>query len=129
MIGERTAENIKTQIGAAYEGARRETLSVRGRDVVSGLPKTVNVTTDEAVEALKDSIGKIIICVKEVLEKTPPELAADIMDRGIILTGGGAMLYGLAELIRKETDIPTSVADDPLSCVAIGTGKALEGIK
>ena len=129
MIGERTAENIKTQIGAAFEGARRETLSVRGRDVVSGLPKTVTVTTDEAVEALKDSIDRIILCVREVLEETPPELAADIMDRGIILTGGGAMLYGLAELIRKETDIPTSVADDPLSCVAIGTGKALEGIK
>ncbi|MBQ6976285.1 MAG: rod shape-determining protein MreB [Selenomonadaceae bacterium] len=129
MIGERTAENIKTQIGAAFEGARRETLSVRGRDVVSGLPKTVTVTTDEAVEALKDSIDRIILCVREVLEETPPELAADIMDRGIILTGGGAMLYGLAELIRKETDIPTSVADDPLSCVAIGTGKALEGIR
>ena len=129
MIGDRTAENIKTQIGAAFEGARRETLSVRGRDVVSGLPKTVTVTTDEAVEALKDSIDRIILCVREVLEETPPELAADIMDRGIILTGGGAMLYGLAELIRKETDIPTSVADDPLSCVAIGTGKALEGIR
>lgn len=129
MIGERTAENIKTQIGAAYPDSRHETLSVRGRDVVTGLPKTVTVTTEEVVEALKDSIGKIVASVREVLEVTPPELAADIMDRGIILTGGGAMLHGLAELIRQKTDITTSVADDPLSCVAIGTGKALEGSK
>ena len=129
MIGERTAENIKTEIGAAYEGARNLTMSVRGRDVIEGLPKTVEVTTNDVVEALSDSVDKIIVCVRKVLEGTPPELAADIMDRGIILTGGGAMLYGLAELIRKETDIPTSVADDPLSCVAIGTGKALEGSK
>ena len=129
MIGERTAESIKIEIGAAYEGARKETMNVRGRDVVSGLPKNVTVTTADIVEALSDSIGKIVECVKKVLEGTPPELAADIMDRGIILTGGGAMLYGLAELIRRETDIPTSVADDPLSCVAIGTGRALESVK
>ena len=129
MIGERTAENIKTEIGAAYQEARNLNMSVRGRDVVTGLPKTVDVHTEDVVEALRDSVEKIVDSVKKVLEKTPPELAADIMDRGIILTGGGAMLYGLAELIRKETDIPTSVADDPLSCVAIGTGKALEGSK
>lgn len=129
MIGERTAENIKTEIGAAYPDARREKMSVRGRDVVTGLPKTVEVTTDEIVEALSDSIGKIISSVRKVLEGTPPELAADIIDRGIVLTGGGAMLYGLAELIRKETNIPATVADDPLSCVALGTGKALEGSK
>lgn len=129
MIGERTAENIKTEIGAAYQEARNLKISVRGRDVVTGLPKTVEVTTEDVVDALRDSVEKIVESVKKVLEKTPPELAADIMDRGIILTGGGAMLYGLAELIRKETDIPTSVADDPLSCVAIGTGKALESSK
>ena len=90
------------------------------------MPKNIQVTTDEVAEALNDSVTKIVLCVKKVLEGTPPELAADIMDRGIVLTGGGAMLYGLDELIRKETDIPTSVADDPLSCVALGTGKALE---
>ena len=129
MIGERTAENIKTEIGAAYQEARNLKMDVRGRDVVTGLPKTIEVVTDDVVEALRDSVDKIVDSVKKVLEKTPPELATDIMDRGIILTGGGAMLYGLAELIRKETDIPTSVADDPLSCVALGTGKALEASK
>lgn len=126
MIGERTSENIKTTIGAAYPGARNLTMDVRGRDVISGLPKNIKVSTDEVAAALKDSVDRIITCVKGVLEGTPPELAADIMDRGIVLTGGGAMLYGLDSLIRQETDIPTSVADDPLSCVAVGTGKALE---
>ena len=126
MIGERTAENIKTSIGAAYTGARNLTMDVRGRDVITGLPKNIKVSTDEVAIALKDSVDRVVTCVKRVLEGTPPELAADIMDRGIVLTGGGAMLYGLDALIRKETDIPTSVADDPLSCVAIGTGKALE---
>lgn len=126
LVGERTAENIKVTIGAAFAGARKERLDIRGRDAITGMPKTVDVTTDEIVEALSESVGKIIYSVKKVLEETPPELAADIMDRGIILTGGGAMLYGLAELIRRETDIPTSVADDPLSCVALGTGRALE---
>ena len=126
MVGERTAENIKTTIGAAFIGARKERLDIRGRDSVSGMPKTIDITTDEVVEALSESVEEIVKSVKDVLEETPPELAADIMDRGIILTGGGAMLYGLAELIRRETDIPTSVADDPLSCVAIGTGRALE---
>ena len=126
MIGERTSENIKTTIGAAYPGARNLTMDVRGRDVISGLPKNIKVSTDEVAAALKDSVDRVVTCVKGVLEGTPPELAADIMDRGIVLTGGGAMLYGLDQLIRQETDIPTSVADDPLSCVAIGTGKALE---
>lgn len=126
MIGERTSENIKTTIGAAYPGARNLTMDVRGRDVISGLPKNIKVSTDEVAAALHDSVERIVVCVKRVLEGTPPELAADIMDRGIVLTGGGAMLYGLDQLIRKETDIPTSVADDPLSCVALGTGRALE---
>lgn len=129
IIGERTAENIKTEIGAAFEGARNLKMEVRGRDGVTGLPKTIEVTTEDTVIALQDSVDKIVEKVRKVLENTPPELASDIIDRGIILTGGGAMLYGLAELIRKETDIPTSVADDPLSCVAIGTGRALEGFK
>ena len=129
MIGERTSENIKTEIGAAFEGARNLKMEVRGRDGISGLPKTIEVTTEDSVIALQDSVDKIVEKVRKVLEATPPELASDIIDRGIILTGGGAMLYGLAELIRKETDIPTSVADDPLSCVALGTGRALEGLK
>lgn len=126
MIGERTAESIKIKVGAAYPGARRESMSVRGRDVISGLPKTIDVESDEIAKALHDSVESIVTCVKNVLEKTPPELAADIMDHGIVLTGGGSMLYGLADLIRKETNIPAMLADDPLSCVAIGTGKALE---
>ena len=126
MIGERTSENVKTTVGAAYAGARNLTMDVRGRDVITGLPKNIKVSTDEVATALKDSVDRIVDCVKKVLEGTPPELASDIMDRGIVLTGGGAMLYGLDALIRKETDIPTSVADDPLSCVALGTGRALE---
>ena len=126
IIGERTAENIKVQVGAAYPSARNEKISVRGRDVVSGLPKNVTVSSDEIAVALHDSVESIITCVKNVLERTPPELAADIMDHGIILTGGGAMLYGLADLIRTETNIPAMLADDALSCVAIGTGKAIE---
>ena len=126
MIGERTAENIKIEVGAAYPGARNKSISVRGRDVVSGLPKNINVSSDEIAGALHDSVDNIVTCVKNVLEKTPPELASDIMDHGIILTGGGAMLYGLADLIRTETNIPAMLADDPLSCVALGTGKAIE---
>ena len=126
MIGERTSENIKTTVGAAYRGARNLTMDVRGRDIVSGLPKNISVETDEIADALHDSVYRIVDCVKGVLESTPPELAADIMDHGIVLTGGGSMLYGLDELIRQETNIPTALADDPLSCVAIGTGKALE---
>ena len=126
MIGERTAENIKIEIGAAYPSARNKTMQVRGRDVVSGLPKNITVGSDEIANALHDSIDSIVTCVKNVLERTPPELSSDIMDHGIILTGGGAMLYGLADLIRSETNIPTMLADDPLSCVAIGTGKAIE---
>ena len=126
MIGERTAENVKVTIGCAYRGARSVTMDVRGRDILSGLPKNIQVESGEIAEALKDSVDRIVTCVKKVLEDTPPELAADIMDHGIVLTGGGAMLYGLDELIRAETNIPTALADDPLSCVALGTGKALE---
>ena len=129
MIGERTSEKIKVEVGAAYPGARNQTVSVRGRDILSGLPKVITVGSDEIASALHDSLENIVVCVKSVLERTPPELAADIMDHGIVLTGGGSMLYGLADLIRRETNIPTMLADDPLSCVAIGTGKALESMK
>ena len=129
MIGERTSEKIKIEIGAAYTGARNKSMNVSGRDIVSGLPKVITVASDEIAAALHDSVESIAICVKSVLERTPPELAADIMDHGIVLTGGGSMLYGLADLIRKETNIPTLLADDPLNCVALGTGKAIESGK
>ena len=126
MIGERTAENIKITVGAAYVGARNVEMEIRGRDMVTGMPKNVVVETDEVAKCVRESVGKIVECIRRVLDVTPPELSADIFDRGIILTGGGALLYGLDELIRRETGIPTAIADDPLSCVAIGTGKALE---
>ena len=126
MIGERTAENIKMTIGAAYSGARKLEMEIRGRDIVTGMPKNITVETEEIVKAVTESVSKIVGCIRKVLDVTPPELSADIFDRGIILTGGGALLYGLDELIRRETGIPTAIADDPLSCVAIGTGKALE---
>ena len=125
MIGERTAEDIKVSIGAAFQGARNGKMEVKGRDMLSGLPKLVEVTTDQVAEALREPV---VECVKKVLEECPPELAADIMDRGIVLTGGGAMLYGLDDLIHRETRIPVGLADDALSCVALGTGKALDNI-
>ena len=128
MIGERTAENIKMEVGAAFPEARHSKMNIRGRDLLTGLPKNIEVTTEQVSKALEPSVVQIVDCVKEVLEKCPPELASDIMDHGIILTGGGAMLYGLDELIRKETQISTSLAEDPLSCVALGTGRALENI-
>lgn len=126
MIGERTAENIKMEVGAAFADARNEVMDIRGRDLLSGLPKTVQINTTQAHEAVCQSVTSIVDCVKKVLEDTPPELAADIMDRGIVLTGGGAMLYGLDELIRRETQIPAALATDALSCVALGCGKALD---
>ncbi|WP_196603485.1 rod shape-determining protein [Pectinatus haikarae] len=128
MIGERTSENIKMDVGTAIKGARNVKMEFRGRDLLSGLPKTIELTSDEIAEALKSSVDSIVRCVKKTLEDTPPELAADIMDHGIIMTGGGSMLHGLDQLIQKETAIPTYLADDPLSCVAIGTGKALEWV-
>ena len=117
MIGERTAENIKMEVGAAFPEARHSKMNIRGRDLLTGLPKNIEVTTEQISKALTPSVVQIVDCVKEVLEKCPPELASDIMDHGIILTGGGAMLYGLDELIRKETQISTSLAEDPLTCV------------
>ena len=126
MIGERTAENIKMNVGAAFAEARNEVMDIRGRDLLSGLPKTVQIKTAQANEAVYASVNAIVDCVKKVLEDTPPELSADIMDRGIVLTGGGAMLYGLDELIRRETQIPTALATDAMSCVALGCGKALD---
>ena len=128
LIGERTAEDIKIQIGTAYKRAEDTTMDVRGRNLVTGLPKTITVTSEETMEALHDSTSQIVEAVHSVLEKTPPELAADIADRGIVLTGGGALLHGLEELIEEKTSINTMTAEDPLTAVAIGTGKYVEFI-
>ncbi len=126
LIGERTAENIKICIGSAYPYENEETVEVKGRNLVDGFPKNIFLTPKEIREALADSILVILDAVRVTLERTPPELAADIIDRGITLTGGGALLKGLAELISIETGMPVHVAEDPLDCVALGTGKILE---
>jgi rod shape-determining protein MreB len=128
MIGERTSEMLKTEIGSAIPMEKAETMEIRGRDLVSGLPKTITVTSDEIAEALSDPVGSIVYAVKVTLERCPPELAADIMDRGIVLTGGGGLLRNLDKLLARETGMPVLVADNPLDCVAIGTGRALENI-
>ncbi len=128
MIGERTAEELKVTIGTALALGRNESMEIRGRDLVSGLPKTLRITSAETFDALHESVSLIIQRVKTVLEITPPELSSDIMDRGIVMTGGGSMLYGLDRLIQQETGIPTYLAEDPLSCVALGTGKALDSL-
>jgi rod shape-determining protein MreB len=122
MIGERTAEEIKIRIGSAYRLDQEIVMEIRGRDLINGLPKTVKITSEEVRESLSEPLQSIVEAVKAVLEKTPPELAADIIDRGIILTGGGALLRGLDTLLGEVTGIPVIIADDPLSCVAIGTG-------
>ena len=126
LIGERTAEDIKIKVGCAYPRAEVLTMDVRGRNLVTGLPKTVTVTSEETEEALRETTSQIVEAVHSVLEKTPPELASDISDRGIVLTGGGSMLQGLDELIEAKTGITTMVADDPMTAVAIGTGKFVE---
>lgn len=126
LIGERTAEDIKIRIGSAYPRPEVEEMDVRGRNLVTGLPKTITVTSQETEEALKDTTLQIVEAVHSVLEKTPPELAADIADRGIVLTGGGSLLYGLEELIESKTGITTMTAEEPMTAVAIGTGKYVE---
>ena len=125
-IGERTAEEIKIGIGSAIPVESELAMEVRGRDQVSGLPKSVIMTTNEVTNALQDSLSAIIGAARAVLTKTPPEMASDVVDRGIILTGGGALLRGLDELIAEQTNVPCQVADNPLDCVAIGAGAALE---
>lgn len=125
LIGEQTAEELKINIGTAHPGARRETMAIRGRDLVTGLPKTVEVTSAETLEAMREPIEAVIGAIKEVLERTPPELAADIVDKGIVMTGGGSLLHGLDLLIQEETGLPVQVAEDPISSVALGTGRAL----
>ncbi|MDA1477447.1 rod shape-determining protein [Bacillus changyiensis] len=128
MIGDRTAEAVKLEIGSAEVTEEPETMEIRGRDLLTGLPKTIEITAKEITGALHDTVFAIVEAVKNTLEKTPPELAADIMDRGIVLTGGGALLRSLDKVISEETKMPVIVAEDPLDCVAIGTGKALEQI-
>jgi rod shape-determining protein MreB len=124
-IGERTAEEIKFRLGSAFQTQENDKLDVRGLNLVNGLPRTVTISRGEVREAIKEPVQHIIDAIRRTLEKTPPELAADIYNRGIVLTGGGALLQGLDELISNETEVPVFVADDPLSCVAIGTGKML----
>jgi len=128
MIGERTAEEIKMAIGAAYPKKKEEKLEVRGRDLITGLPKNLSVSSVEITEALKEPVNSIVDAIKLTLEKTPPELASDIMDRGIMLTGGGALLSGLDMLIKEETGMPVYIAENPLDCVVKGAGKVLEEI-
>ena len=126
LIGERTAEDIKIKIGTTYPLAEEEKMEVRGRNLVTGLPKTVTVTSSETEEALRECTGQIVEAVVSVLEQTPPELSADILDRGIVLTGGGSLLRGLEELIEEKTGINTMTAEDPMKVVAIGTGEFVE---
>ena len=126
LIGERTAEDIKIKIGTCYPLASNETMDVRGRNLVTGLPRTITVSSEETEEALREPTLQIVEAVHSVLEKTPPELAADVADRGIVLTGGGSLLRGLEELIEERTGINTMTAEQPMTCVAIGTGKYVE---
>ncbi len=128
LIGERTGESIKCQVGSAVPLKEEITIQVKGRDLVGGIPKTVEVSSVEIREALNENITQIVEGVKQTLERTPPELSADILDRGLIITGGGALLKGLDERIRMETNLPVHVAENPLLAVAIGAGKAIENM-
>jgi rod shape-determining protein MreB len=126
LIGERTAESVKIAIGTAYPDGETRTMELKGRDLVAGVPKTLEVNSEEIREAIVEPVNAIVEAVKITLEKTPPELSADIVDKGIVLTGGGALLRNLDVLLREETGLPVVVADDPLSCVVLGSGRALE---
>lgn len=128
MIGDRTAETIKIQIGSVYPLDEEMAMQIRGRDLISGFPKNIDISSEEIRKALAEPIMQVIDAIKVTLEKTPPELSADIIDRGIMLTGGGALIRGLDKLINKETGIPVLIAESPLDCVALGTGKVLEDI-
>ncbi|CAI8959371.1 dynamic cytoskeletal protein MreB [Priestia megaterium] len=128
LIGERTAEEIKVKIGTVFPKARNEELDIRGRDMVSGLPRTVTVYSEEVEEALRESVSVIVQASKSVLERTPPELSADIIDRGVILTGGGALLHGIDQLLAEELKVPVLIAENPMGCVAVGTGIMLDNI-
>jgi len=127
MIGERTAEELKIKVGTAYAKGKKDNteIQIRGRDLVTGLPKTITVTSEESATALQEPVVQVVSAVKEVLERTPPELSADIINRGIVMTGGGGLLHGLDMLISEETGLAVHLAEDAISCVALGTGKAL----
>ena len=125
-IGERTAEDVKIRIGSAYKEGEEMEMEIRGRDLISGLPKTMQISSSEVRDALRDPVNSIVDGIKSTLEKTPPELASDIMENGIMLTGGGALLKGLDKLVKEETGMPVKIAENPLDCVAIGTGKSVE---
>jgi rod shape-determining protein MreB len=128
LIGERTAEEIKCKIGSAYPLEKEETMEIKGRDLMAGVPKTMKVSSGQIREAVSEPVASIIEAVRSALEQTPPELASDILDRGIIMTGGGALLRGLDKRLRQETNLPVIVADDPLTCVVRGAGKCLENL-
>ncbi|MFH1847397.1 MAG: rod shape-determining protein [Candidatus Omnitrophota bacterium] len=129
MVGERTAEEIKIRIGSSYPMKEETTMEVRGRDIVAGLPKMISITSEEVREALSEPIAQIVEAVRITLERTPPELSADLIEKGLILAGGGALLRGLDKLIAEETGLPVHLADDPLTAVALGTGKVLSEMK
>lgn len=128
LIGERTSEDIKINIGTVFPDSRNEEMDIRGRDMVSGLPRTITVRSKEIEEALRESVETIVHAAKMVLEKTPPELSADIIDRGIMLTGGGALLHGMDQLLAEELKVPVLIAEQPMDAVAIGTGIMLKNV-
>lgn len=129
MIGERTAEEVKIKIGTVFPRPEEVSMDVRGRNLVSGLPKTITITSSEIMEALEEPVSSIIDAVHSVLERTPPELSADISDRGIVMTGGGSLVYGFDKLLQHKTGIDVIIAEDAVSCVALGTGKAIDNIE
>jgi len=128
MIGDRTAEEVKIKIGTAFHKETDSEMEIRGRDLITGLPKTMKVTSEEIKEALEDSLEIILEAIRVTLEKTPPELAADVMDKGIILTGGGALLHGFDRRASEETGMPVYLAENPMDCVVVGAGKVLAEI-
>lgn len=128
LIGERTAENIKVEIGTVCPKGRTDSMEIRGRDMVTGLPRTITITSEEIQGALRESVSVIVQACKNVLEKTPPELSADIIDRGVIITGGGALLHGMDQLLTDELKVPVFLAENPMDCVAIGTGIMLDNM-
>ncbi|MCK4384838.1 MAG: rod shape-determining protein [candidate division Zixibacteria bacterium] len=128
LIGERTAEDIKIKIGSAYPLDEEESMEIKGRDLVAGIPKTMKISSVQVREALSEPVDAIIEAVRQALEETPPELSADVLDKGIIVTGGGALLKGVDKRLREETNLPINVAEDPLTCVVRGTGKVLENM-
>ncbi len=126
LIGQQTAEEVKLEIGSAFQLREEVQAEVRGRDMLTGLPKTIVISSEEVRQALEEPVGQILDAIRSTLDKTPPELAADIMDRGIVLAGGGALLSGLDERLRHETQMPAQLAESPLTCVAVGSGRSLE---